>query len=263
MFTKTPNQWREPVLREADVAQFRSGLAAVGIRVAVSHDSYLINLASPDERLRTRSAHSFAGELARCHALGIPWVVSHPGNYIDERAAGLDRNARAYAACLAAAPDDVGVLIEDTAGAGTALGSTFEELKALRDAMPVAVRARVGFCLDTAHLHAAGYDVAGAIDTVWDQFDGTVGLPLLKCLHLNDSKGARGSRLDRHQWIGEGDIGPAPFRRIMRDARFAKVIKIIETPKGDDPVRNDRRMLRRLRTYARANRRGAQTVGEA
>jgi len=129
--------------------------------------------------------------------------------------------------------------------------------------MPAAVRARVGFCLDTAHLHAAGYDVAGAIDTVWDQFDRTVGLPLLKCLHLNDSKGARGSRLDRHQWIGEGEIGPEPFRRIMRDARFAAMIKIIETPKGDDPVRNDRRMLRRLRAYARANRRGAQTVGEA
>jgi deoxyribonuclease-4 len=251
------------VLHEADVAQFRTGLAAVGIRVAVSHDSYLINLASPDERLRARSTRAFAGELARCHALGIPWVVSHPGNYIDDRAAGLERNARAYAACLAAAPDDVGVLIEGTAGAGTVLGATFEELQALRDALPAAVRSRVGFCLDTAHLHAAGYDVAGAIDTVWDQFDRAVGLPLLKCLHLNDSKGARGSRLDRHQWIGEGEIGPEPFRRIMRDARFARVIKIIETPKGDDPVRHDRRMLRRLRAYARANKRPAQTVGDA
>jgi deoxyribonuclease IV len=251
------------VLHEADVAQFRTGLAAVGIRVAVSHDSYLINLASPDERLRARSARAFAGELARCHALGIPWVVSHPGNYIDDRAAGLERNARAYAACLVAAPDDVGVLIEGTAGAGTALGATFEELRGLRDVMPAAVRARVGFCLDTAHLHAAGYDVAGAIDTVWDEFDRTVGLPLLKCLHLNDSRGARGSRLDRHEWIGEGEIGPEPFRRIMRDARFVPVVKIIETPKGDDPVRNDRRMLRRLRAYARANRRAAPTVGEA
>jgi len=263
VFTKTPNQWREPVLAEADVAQFRAELATAGIRVAVSHDSYLINLATPDERLRARSARAFAGELARCHALGIPWVVSHPGNYIDDRAAGLERNARAYAAGLAAAPDDVGVLIEGTAGAGTALGSTFEELKALRDAMPADVRARVGVCLDTAHLHAAGYDVAGAIDTVWDQFDRSIGLPLLKCLHLNDSKGARGSRLDRHQWIGEGEIGPEPFRRIMRDPRFATMIKIIETPKGDDPVRNDRRMLRRLRAYARANRRSAPTVREA
>src|SRR5437762_5039678 len=263
IFTKTPNQWREPVLRDDDVVAFRAALAASGIRAVVSHDSYLINLASPDEALRERSVAAFTAELARCRALGIPWVVSHPGNYIDDRAAGLERNARGYAACLAAGPDDVGVLIEGTAGAGTALGSTFEELKALRDAMPAAVRARVGFCLDTAHLHAAGYDVAGAIDTVWDQFDRTVGLPLLKCLHLNDSKGARGSRLDRHQWIGEGEIGPEPFRRIMRDARFAAMIKIIETPKGDDPVRNDRRMLRRLRAYARANRRGAQTVGEA
>ncbi len=250
------------MLDAADVAQFRTGLAAGGIRIAVSHDSYLINLASPDHRLRARSMRCFAGELARCHALGIPWVVSHPGNYMDDRAAGVDRNARAYAACLTAAPDDVGVLIEGTAGAGTALGSTFEELEALRDALPAAVRARVGFCLDTAHLHAAGYDVVGQIDEVWQQFDRLVGLPLLKCLHLNDSKGARGSRLDRHEWIGEGEIGPEPFRRIMRDARFAAVIKIIETPKGDDPVRNDRRMLRRLRAYARANRRTAQTVGE-
>src|SRR5438128_5132037 len=194
VFTKTPNQWREPALTAAHIAAFRAALAASPIAAVVSHDSYLINLASPDPALREKSVAAFMAELARCRALGIRWVVSHPGNYIDDRDAGLERNARAYAACLAAAPDDVGVLIEGTAGAGTALGSTFEELKALRDAMPAAVRARVGFCLDTAHLHAAGYDVAGAIDTVWDQFDRTVGLPLLKCLHLNDSKGARGSR---------------------------------------------------------------------
>src|SRR5205807_4572469 len=140
--------WRESVVRDADVAAFRAALAASGIRAVVSHDSYLINLASPDEALSERSVAAFSGELVRCRALGIPWVVSHPGNYIDDRDAGLERNARGYAACLAAAPDDVGVLIEGTAGAGTALGSTFEELKALRDAMPAAVRARVGFCLD-------------------------------------------------------------------------------------------------------------------
>ena len=262
VFTKTPNQWREPALDDADVARFRAGIAAGGIRAAVSHDSYLINLASPDDRLRARSARCFTGELERCRALGIPWVVSHPGNYMDDRAAGLDRNARGYADCLARVRGDVGVLIEGTAGAGTALGSTFDELRALRDAVPAAARGRVAFCLDTAHLHAAGYDVAGAIDEVWDRFDRAVGLALLKCLHLNDSKGARGSRLDRHQWIGEGEIGPNAFRRIMRDARFASVIKIIETPKGDDPVQNDRRMLRRLRAYARANRHTAQTVGE-
>jgi deoxyribonuclease-4 len=115
----------------------------------------------------------------------------------------------------------------------------------------------VGFCLDTAHLHAAGHDVVAGLEAVWERFDRELGLGLLKCLHLNDSKGAAGSHLDRHQWIGEGTIGPEPFRRIMRDPRLAPVIKIIETPKGDDPIRQDRRMLRRLRAYAR----GSATVG--
>ena len=266
VFTKTPNQWREPVVRDADIAAFRSSFAASGIRAVVSHDSYLINLASPDEALRAKSMRAFTGELERCRTLGIPWVVSHPGNYIDDRTDGLARNARAYAECLAAVPGEVGLLIEGTAGAGTALGSTFEELRALRDALPAGVQARVGFCLDTAHLHAAGYDVATALEEVWERFEREVGLTHLKCLHLNDSKGGLGSRLDRHQWIGEGTIGPEPFRRIMRDPRLAPVIKIIETPKGDDPIRHDRRMLRRLRAYARGGRpngRTAQTVGRA
>ena len=251
VFTKGPNQWREPRLARTTVRAFRAALDASGIRAVVSHDSYLINLASPDDRLRRKSMRCFRGELGRCRALGIPWVVSHPGNYIDDRTAGLERNARAYAACLAAIPGDVGVLIEGTAGAGTVLGSTFEELRALRDAMPRAARERVGFCLDTAHLHAAGYDVRRVIEAVWDAFDREVGLGLLRCLHLNDSKAARGSRLDRHEWIAEGRIGAEAFRRIMRDRALQCVIKIIETPKGDDPVRHDRRMLRRLRAYAR------------
>lgn len=263
VFTKTPSQWREPALADVEIIAFRAALQRSGIRGVVSHDSYLINLASPDEALRDRSARCFMGELTRCRALGIPWVVSHPGNYIDDRSAGLERNARAYAACLAAVPGDVGVLIEGTAGAGTALGSTFEELRALRDALPAPARARVGFCLDTAHLHAAGYDVAGALEAVWEQLEQTVGLALVKCLHLNDSRGARGGHLDRHHWIGEGTIGPEPFRRIMRDSRFGQVIKIIETPKGDDPIRHDRRMLRRLRAFARGHRRPAQAMESA
>lgn len=266
VFTKTPNQWREPVLQDADVAAFRAALTASGIRAVVSHDSYLINLASPDDALRERSEAAFTGELVRCRALGIPWVVSHPGNYMDDQAAGLERNARGYARCLAAVPGGVGVLIEGTAGAGTALGKNFEELAALRRALPASLQARVAFCLDTAHLHAAGYDVATGLAGVWEQFDRLIGLELLKCLHLNDSKSAAGSRVDRHEWIGEGTIGPEPFRQIMRDPRLARVIKIIETPKGDDPVHHDRRMLRRLRAYQRAarhNGRRTRTVGRA
>ena len=254
VFTKTPNQWREPVLTAADVAAFQRALATSGIRAVVAHDSYLINLASPDDALRDRSALCFVGELTRCRALGIPWVVSHPGNYIDDRGAGLERNARAYAACLAAVAGDVGVLIEGTAGAGTALGASFEELRALRDALPGEARPRVGFCLDTAHLHAAGYDVAGDVAGVWEEFDRVIGLSLLKCLHLNDSKAKPGSHLDRHEWIGEGQIGAEAFRVIMRDPRLESVTKIIETPKGDDAVRHDRRMLRRLRAFGRPAR---------
>jgi deoxyribonuclease-4 len=253
LFTKTPNQWREPVIDGRQAEAFRGAVARAGIRAAVAHDSYLINLASPDAALRARSERSFTLELERCRMLGIPWVVSHPGNFMDDRSAGIARNAASYAACLARVVGP-GVLIEGTAGAGTALGATFEELAALRAALPAEVRERVGFCLDTAHLHAAGYPVATDVASVWAEFDRVVGWAHLRCLHLNDSRAAAGSRLDRHAWIGEGTIGPAAFRSIMRDPALGKVIKIIETPKADDPVRHDRRMLRRLRAYARAAR---------
>ena len=250
LFTKTPNQWRERVLEPAEIERFRSEVQRHGLEVAVAHDSYLINLASPDPQLRERSMESFCHELERSRALGLRAVVSHPGNYIDDRDAGLERNARAYAQCLSAMPGDVEVWIEGTAGSGTALGARFEELRELRNALPVDTQARVAFCLDTAHLHAVGYDLS-RIETVWEEFDRVIGLGLLKCLHLNDSRAAAGSRVDRHEWIGEGRIGPEPFRRIMRDAALGHVAKIIETPKRDDPLRHDRRMLRRLRAYAR------------
>jgi deoxyribonuclease-4 len=259
LFTKTPNQWREPALTAADVGSFRAEVARHRLECVVAHDSYLINLASPDDALRARSIQSFTNELRRCRELGIRAVVSHPGNYMDDRAAGLARNALAYAQCLAAVSGDVAVWIEGTAGSGTALGATFEELRALRDALPPTARSRVAFCLDTAHLHAVGYELA-RIETVWDEFDRVIGLELLTCLHLNDSRAAAGSRVDRHEWIAEGRIGAEPFRRIMRDPRLAAVVKIIETPKRDDPLRHDRRMLRRLRAYARGNGRPAGSV---
>jgi len=258
LFTKTPNQWREPVIAAETVERFRRDVARYGLQV-VAHDSYLINLASPDPALRARSIESFRSELVRSQALGLRAVVSHPGNYIDERDAGLARNARGYAECLASVPGDLEVWIEGTAGSGTALGARFEELRDLRDAVPDQIRTRVGFCLDTAHLHAVGYEL-GRIEAVWEEFDRVIGLDQLKCLHLNDSRAAQGSRVDRHEWIGEGKIGPEPFRRIMRDSRLAEVVKIIETPKRDDPLRHDRRMLRRLRAYARGNTRAPAGV---
>jgi len=259
LFTKTPSQWREPALATATVEQFRSEVSRHRLEAVVAHDSYLINLASPDPVLRARSLQSFTNELDRSRALGLRAVVSHPGNYMDDRDAGLERNAAAYAQCLAAVPGDVQVWIEGTAGSGTALGATFEQLRDLRNALPDEFRTRVGFCLDTAHLHAVGYDLAH-VEEVWEEFDRVIGLELLKCLHLNDSRAAAGSRVDRHEWIAEGQIGPEPFRRIMRDPGLSGVIKIIETPKRDDPLRHDRRMLRRLRAYARGNTRAAAGV---
>jgi len=259
LFTKTPNQWREPAIAAEVVARFRSEVVRHKLEAVVAHDSYLINLASPDPALRSRSMESFRKELERSQALGLRAVVSHPGNYMDDREAGLERNARGYAECLQSVPGDLEVWIEGTAGSGTALGAQFEELRDLRNALPDEIRTRVGFCLDTAHLHAVGYDL-GRVESVWEKFDRVVGFDLLKCLHLNDSRAARGSRVDRHEWIAEGQIGPEPFRRIMRDPRLAGVVKIIETPKRDDPLRHDRRMLRRLRAYARGNTRAAVGV---
>jgi deoxyribonuclease-4 len=254
LFTKTPNQWRERTLAAEQIERFRSEVEKHRLEAVVSHDSYLINLASPDPVLRARSIDSFRSEMERSRALRLRAVVSHPGNYMDDRDRGLERNARAYAECLEAVPGELEVWIEGTAGSGTALGARFEELRDLRNALPDQIRTRVGFCLDTAHLHAVGYDLT-RIEQVWEEFDRVIGLELLKALHLNDSRAAAGSRVDRHEWIAEGRIGPEPFRRIMRDPDFARVVKIIETPKRDDPLRHDRRMLRRLRAYARGNTR--------
>ena len=255
IFTKTPNQWREPEIGEEIRTAFRSEYERHELHAAVAHDSYLINLASPVPELNARSVDSFTRELRRCTALGVPYVVSHPGNYIDARDAGLERNARGYTACLRAVPGPVMVLVETTAGTGTALGSSFEELATLRSLIADDVRHRIGICADTCHLYAAGYDLVNDFDGVWTRFDRLLGLTALHCLHLNDSKTAFASRRDRHELIAEGSLGAEPFRRIMTDPRFRGVIKILETPKGDDDeVTEDRRMLRRLRAYARGRR---------
>jgi deoxyribonuclease-4 len=255
LFTKTPNQWREPSIDDETREAFRLEMQRTGIRMALAHDSYLINLASPDRTLSSRSIKSFTAELRRCESLGIPFVVSHPGNYMDDRDRGVLRNAANYARCLEEAPGRVMVLLETTAGTGTALGRTFEELAALRAAIPEPARSRVGFCADTCHLFSAGYDLANDFEAVWEAWERHLGLELLRCLHLNDSKTPFASHRDRHELIGEGSLGSAPFRRIMTDPKFDHVVKIIETPKGDDEVTLDRKMLRRLRAYARGRQR--------
>ena len=168
---------------------------------------------------------------------------------MDERASGIARNAEAIVVALERVPGRAMLLLELTAGGGTVLGSTFEDMAELLAAIPEPARSRVGVCFDTAHVFAAGYDLAGDYDGVWARFDDVVGRDRLRMMHLNDSKVPLGSRRDRHELIGEGAIGEGAFRRIMNDDRLAGIPKVIETPKLDDPEATDRRMLELLKSF--------------
>ena len=250
LFTKMANRWAERDCVDEECRAFRERLAATDVVATMAHDSYLINLASPDAALRARSLASFVTELRRCEALGLQYLVSHPGNYMDEREAGLARNADAIGEALAQVPGRTILCLETTAGSGTSLGATFEELAAIIDRIEPAQRHRVGICLDTCHVYSAGYDLVQDYDGVFARLDDALGFDRLRVMHLNDSKTPFASRRDRHELIGEGSLGEQPFRRIMTDDRLAAVPKVIETPKLDDATATDTRMLERLRGYA-------------
>lgn len=250
IFTKQPNRWAEPTLADEVAARFRAETERLGIGFTTSHDSYLINLASPDPQLWRRSADCFRGEAERAARLGLDAVVTHPGNATDgDRPAGIERNAAAITESLAAVPGRTRILLELTAGAGTSVGGSFEELASIIEAIPEPHRSRVGICFDTCHAWVAGYDLAGDFDGVWMRADDTFGAHRLELFHLNDARTPYGSRLDRHENIGEGTIGLEPFRRLMKENRFRRVPKILETPKGEDGVTADRMNLRLLRSF--------------
>jgi deoxyribonuclease-4 len=249
IFTKQPNRWAEVEISREDAATFRTALAASRVRFTNAHDSYLINLASPDPALREKSIESFRCELRRCHVLGLDALVSHPGNFMDDRDSGIARNADAITEALEHERGDTRLLMELTAGQGTVIGSTFEEMALLLSKIPAKLRKRVGVCLDTAHIFAAGHDLITDYEGVWSRFDDVIGFELLGLIHLNDSKAPLGTKKDRHELIGDGHIGAKPFARIMQDPRLAHVPKALETPKGDDMVTNDRRMLAMLRGF--------------
>lgn len=250
IFTKMANRWAERECIDEECTSFRERLGATGVAATMAHDSYLINLASPDTTLRARSIASFTAELRRCEALGLHYLVSHPGNYMDERESGIARNADAISESLAATPGTTVLCLETTAGSGTALGASFEELAAIIERIDPALRSRVGVCLDTCHVYSAGYDLVQDYEGVLQRFDDTLGLARLRVMHLNDSKTPFASRRDRHELIAEGSLGEQPFRRIMTDERLRAVPKVIETPKLDDATATDTRMLQRLRSYA-------------
>jgi deoxyribonuclease-4 len=251
IFTKNANQWAAKPIDPSAAEGFRTRVAGSEVAFLVAHDSYLINLASPDDALWERSMAAFADELLRCGQLGVPWLVTHPGAHMGS---GVDEGLRRVAAALNRLFDEqpdlgVTVLLETTAGQGTALGRTFEELAGILEL--VEDQTRVSVCFDTCHVFAAGYDIrdASTYTATMVAFDEVIGLERLRVFHLNDSKKGLGARVDRHANIGEGELGEDAFRLLLTDERFRERPGILETPKGDDGE-DDRRNMATLRDLA-------------
>ena len=252
IFTKNNNQWRAKPITDDDVERFQAALAEHGISHPISHDSYLINLGSPDDELWKKSIDAFVIELQRADRLGIPYVVAHPGAFTtSSEAAGIKRIATALDECHKQTKDcQARCLLETTAGQGSNLGWKFEHLAEILE------RAkdpdRLGVCFDTCHVFAAGYplDTEQHYKSTMRQLNKTVGVKQVKAFHLNDSLKPFGSRKDRHAHIGKGEMGLEPFRLLLNDRRFRNTPMYLETPKEDDKGRNmdvvNLRTLRKL-----------------
>jgi deoxyribonuclease IV len=252
IFAKNNTQWKGKPLTSDAIASYKIEAKKTRIQPVVVHSSYLINLCARDKTVLKKSRIAFLDELQRCRLLGIPYLVFHPGSHVGQ---GEQEGLRIIAESLNIIHERtkgyrVKSVVEVTAGQGSNLGYRFEQIRELIDLTDN--KNRMGVCLDTCHVFAAGYDISteeGYEKTIRD-FDDIIGLKRLKVIHLNDSKKALGLRLDRHEHIGKGKIGDTGFRLIMNDKRFEHIPKILETPKGED-MREDRMNLRRLRSFIR------------
>jgi deoxyribonuclease-4 len=253
IFTRNQVQWRSKPLGEEVVCRFRDAVAAwrVPRERLLAHDSYLVNLASPDPSLWRRSLAVFRDELERCARFGVGYLVMHPGAHMgDGEARAVERVARGLNRALEGACDGAGaprVLLETTSGQGTTLGHRFEHLRDLLAG--IAPADRVGVCVDTCHVHAAGYDLVSeeGIEATLAAMQRSFGLDRVWAFHLNDSKRERGSRVDRHERVGRGRIGRALFRRLLNEPRFANLPAVLELPPPYPP------QLARLRRLANGN----------
>jgi deoxyribonuclease-4 len=232
LFTKQPSQWAAAPISDEQVRTFRDTLEQTGLRQVMAHDSYLINLASPDAALYRRSLDAFVEEMGRAEALGVSYLVMHPGAHMDGgEEAGLVRVAQALNEAHERCEGyHLRVLLETTAGQGSTLGYRFEHLAAILDR--VALPDRLGVCLDTCHVFAAGYQLAPEeqYKATMKEFDRIVGLERLAAFHVNDSLKPLGSRVDRHAHIGKGELGLEPFRLLVNDPRFRDHPMVVETP---------------------------------
>lgn len=249
IFTKNASQWNAKPLQDKEIQQFKAAWEASGIRMVVAHDSYLINLATPDDALLEKSRSAMRIEVERCEQLGIPSLVMHPGSHVGSgEEAGLRRVAESFDAIHRQTSGyQTKILVETTAGQGTNLGWQFEQIARIFE--HVAQPERLGVCFDTCHAFAAGYDIRteAAYRQTMAEFDRIIGLARLNAIHVNDSVKPLGCRVDRHEAIGKGHIGLDGFRWLMNDPRLADIPKILETPKGGDPVASDQENLSKLR----------------
>lgn len=255
IFTANQRQWNARPPDAEQVRAFRREVRRIGLKPVVSHAAYLINLASPDRSQWQRSVDALTNELNRCRLLGISDCVVHPGAHMGcGEKAGISRIISALDGIYDGEPDlRVRVLLETTAGQGNSIGHRFEHLEAIIKGSRY--KRRLGVCIDTCHLHAAGYDITSpeGYESTMTELIRRVGRSRVRCIHLNDSKTPFASRVDRHEHIGRGTIGTAAFRQLVNDARFDQVPAILETPKGEDDKGEslDRTNLRRLRRMAR------------
>lgn len=236
IFVKNQRQWAARPLSEEQIRAYRDAQSQCDVRPVVAHASYLLNLASPDPVARKKSVAALVDELTRCEALGVCGLVVHPGAHMGEGVdAGIHRISQSLDEAHAATRGfTTRILLETTAGQGTTLGHEIAQIGRMIEGVREPERPAV--CLDTCHLFAAGYDLrdAEAYERMVEELATHVGLERIACIHTNDSKGACGSRLDRHEHITKGMIGKAGFARILNDARLAHVPRILETPKGED-----------------------------
>lgn len=254
IFTKSSRQWASKPYTKEEIEQFRINQKATGIATVIAHDSYLLNLGSPDTDLRNRSVSAFIDELERCEVLGVTNLVAHPGAHVGAgEPAGIKLIAKSLDEVHKACPGyKVKVTLEITAGQGSNLGYRFEQIGDMIDATKESDRIRV--CFDTEHAFAAGYDIRTkeGYERTFAEFDDAIGLDRLAAFHLNDSKKEFHSRVDRHEHIGKGFIGVEAFRLLMNDKRFWGLPMCLETPKGPD-LKEDRENLTLLRSLIASN----------
>jgi len=249
IFTKSSRQWAGKPYTKEEIEQFKINRKETGISAVVAHDSYLLNLGSPEPELCQRSVAAFIDELERCEILGVSNLIAHPGAHVGAgEAAGIKTIAKSLDEVHQACPGyKAKVTLEITAGQGSNIGYRFEQIGAIIDATKQSDRLRV--CFDTEHAFAAGYDIRtkDGYERTFGEFDDAIGIDLLAAFHLNDSKKEFNSRVDRHEHIGKGHIGVEAFRLLVNDKRFWGLPMCLETPKGPD-LKEDRENLTLLRS---------------